>query len=80
MVDQPKKKKKSHEPELLEHSYLEGSSNNGKGTPYIFLLMVVFVILSFIWKGFVSESPQAEGKDVPTISRSDIAKSKDMMR
>ncbi len=66
-----KQQKESQEPELLEHSYLEEENNgNTKGKTYIYILLIVFVILSFIWKGFISERLQNKDQDVSTISQS----------
>jgi hypothetical protein len=80
-MKQPKKqtkKKKSSEPELLEHSYLD--DGKGKRLPYIFFALIVFVILSFIWKGFMRTEMQDGAQSVPEISPSEVARPSDLVK
>ena len=70
------------DPELFEKSYLEEDAQAGRRPPYIYIVIIVFVILSFFWKIFMSEEvhKNAPGVDVPEVSRSQVAKPEDMMK
>ncbi len=73
------KKRKPHEPELLDHSYLDDGTS--KSSPYIYLFFIVFVLLSFVWKGFVRVDPVDEGVQEPrSISQKEVARPKDMLK
>ena len=69
------------EPELFEKSYLEEDAEDSSRPPYIYIAIILFVILSFFWKIFMSEEEHKNaGVNVPEISRSQIAKPEDMMK
>lgn len=61
-----KPKKKAQEPELLDESYMEKADR--KRPPYLFIALILFVVLSFAWKGFMSErkaeAPQVEAAKI----------------
>jgi len=80
-MNQSKKNKKPHEPELFEHSYIDGSAEENKHPPYIYLLLIAFVIFTVIWKGFVKVEPE-EGvsQDPRVVTEREVAQPKDMVK
>ena len=66
-----KPNKKAQEPGLLDESYMERGDQ--KRPPYIFIALIIFVVLSFAWKGFMSER-RAEAPQVEAVKTEQGAK------
>lgn len=64
-MEQPKDKdvkpeEKADEPALFDKSYMENDKQ--KKPPYIFVALIIFVILSFVWKGVMVDRNLADPK------------------
>jgi len=81
-MNQSKKNKKPREPELFEHSYIDGSTKENKHPPYIYLLLIAFVVFTIIWKGFVAQPQPEDGvsQDQRIVTEREVAKPDDMVK